>query len=117
MSKAKEALKKVNVKSARVTNKGMLVVEVFSERDRESAFTRPKKGLSDSYKIEGAKMLLPKLIVLGIPSDMPNDDVISAIYRKNEQISQLVESSQTLEVIKCWDIKKNQGHAIQKKFS
>ena len=37
MSKANAALNKVNVRNARVTNKGTLVVKVSSENDGESA--------------------------------------------------------------------------------
>ena len=44
MSKANEALKQVNVRNCRVTNKGALVVEVTFENDRENAVSRLKEG-------------------------------------------------------------------------
>ena len=34
-------------------------MEVSSEKDRESAVTKLKEGFSESYVVEGAKMLLP----------------------------------------------------------
>ena len=52
-------------------------------------------------------MLLPKLTVAEILSDMTEDDIISAICEKNEQLNQLVVSSKMLEVVKCCDIKNN----------
>ena len=99
LSKANEALKKVNVRNARVTDKGTLVVEVSSEKDRESAVTKLKEGFSESYVVEGAKMLLPKVTVVGIPSDMSEDEIISAICEKDEQLNQFVVSGKTLEVV------------------
>ena len=105
MSKANEALKKLNDRKSRVTNKGTLVVEVSSEKDRERADTRVKEGFSDSYVVDSAKMLLPILIVVGIASDMPEDESISAICEKDEQLNQLVESGKTLEVVKCFDVR------------
>ena len=79
MSKDNEGLKKVNVRNTRVTNKGTLVVEVSSDKDRESAVTRLKEGFSESYVVEGTKMLLTKLTVVVIPSDISEDEIISAI--------------------------------------
>ena len=68
-----------------------------------------KEGFSESYLVEGAKILLPKLTVVGFPSDMRDDEIISAICKKNEQLNQLVESGKTLEVAKCWDNKNSAG--------
>ena len=76
-------------------------MEVSSEKDRDSAVTRRKEGFSESYVIGGAKMLLPKLAVVGIPSDIPEDEIISAIFEKDEQHNQIVESGKTLEGEKC----------------
>ena len=63
-------------------------MEVSSEKNRESAVTRLKEGFSESYGVEGAKTLQPKLTVVGILSDMPEDEIISAICEKNEQLNQ-----------------------------
>ena len=115
LSKAIEALKKVNVKSARVTIKGALVVEVSSDKERESSVTILKEGFSESYVVEGAKMLLPKLTVVRIPSDMSQDEIIRAVCDKDEQLNQFVESGETLEVVKCFDVKNNAGDIQQKK--
>ena len=60
LSKANEALKKVNVRNARVTNKGTLVVEVSSENDREGAVSRLKEGLSEAFVVEGANNVTSK---------------------------------------------------------
>ena len=57
MSKANEALKNVNVRIARVTNKCTLVVEVSSGKNRESAVNNLKKDSSESYVVGCAKML------------------------------------------------------------
>ena len=65
--------------------------------------------------VEGAKMLLPKLTVVGIPSDIPGDEIISAICEKDEQLNQLVDSGKTLEVAKCFDVKNNAGDIQTKK--
>ena len=51
--------KKGDVRNARATNKGTLVVEVSSENDKESAVSVLKEGFSKSYVVEGAEMLLP----------------------------------------------------------
>ena len=60
-------------------------------------------------------MILPKLTVVGIPSDMPGENIISAICGKDEQINELVTSGKTLELIKCWDGKNNAGVMQSKK--
>ena len=106
MSKANKALKKANVRNGRVTNKGTLVVEVSSENDREGAISRFKEGFSHSYVVEGAKIILPKLTVVGTPPDIPGDEIISVYREKDEKLNQLVESGKTLEVVKCFDVKK-----------
>ena len=59
----------MNARSARITNTGALVVEVMSE-----------------------EMLRSKLTVVGIPSDMPSDDVVGAFCQKDSHNKQLVES-------------------------
>ena len=41
--------------------------------------------------VEGAQMSLPKLTVVGIPSDMSEDEIINAICEKDEQLNQIVE--------------------------
>ena len=56
--------------------------------------------------VDDAKVLLQKLTVVGISSDMPENEIISAICVKDEQLNQFLESGETLEVVKCWDIKK-----------
>ena len=53
-----------------------------SENHREGAVSRVKEGSSEDYVVEGAKMLLPKLTGVGIPSDIPGDEVVSAICEK-----------------------------------
>ena len=55
--------------------------------------------------VEEAKMLRPKLTVVGVPSNMSEDEIISVICDKDERLNQLVESGETLEVAKFWDIK------------
>ena len=60
-------------------------------------------------------MLLPKYTVLGIPSDMSEDEIISAICEKDEKLNQFVESGKTLEVLKCFDVKNNAGDIQHKK--
>ena len=92
MSKANEALKKVNVRSVRMTNKGTLIVELSSENDKESAVARLTEGFSGSYVVECAKILIQKHTIVGNPSDMPGNEIISTICEKGEQLSQLVES-------------------------
>ena len=57
-------------------------MEVSSENDREGALPRLKESFSIYYVVEGTKMLLPKLTVVGIPSDKQGDKVISAICEK-----------------------------------
>ena len=58
--------------------------------------SRPIEGFSTSYVVKGAKTLLQKLTVVGIPSDMPENEITSAICEKQEQLNQLVESGKTL---------------------
>ena len=55
MSKADEALKKLNVRNCRITNKGTLFVEVSSKNHGENAVSRLKEGFSNSYVVEGVK--------------------------------------------------------------
>ena len=57
------------------------------ENDRDSALSRLREALSNSYGVEAAKILLPKVTFLGIPSDMPRYEIISAIYEKYEQLN------------------------------
>ena len=82
MSRVNEALKKFNVRNARVTNTGTLVVQVSSENGRDDAFSRLEEGLSNSYVVEGGEMLLSTLTVVGIPSDLPGNEFISDICEK-----------------------------------
>ena len=81
-----------------------------SENDREGAVSRLKEGFSEAYVVEGAKMLLPKLTVVGIPSDIHSDEIISAMCEKDEKLNQLVDSGKTFEVVKCFDVKNNAGN-------
>ena len=74
-------------------------MEVPSENDREGAVCRLEKGFSNSYVVEGAKMLVPKLTVVGIPSDILDDGITNAICEKDEQFNQFVETGKTLEVV------------------
>ena len=60
-------------------------------------------------------MLLSKLTVVGIPSDMPEDNIISAICEQEEHLNQLVESGKTLEVVKFFEVKNNAGDIQHKK--
>ena len=86
-----------------------------SENDREGAVSRLKEGFSEAYVVEGAKMLLPKLSVVGISSDIPGDEIIRAIREKEELLNQLVEPGKTLEVMKCFVVKNNAGDLQHKK--
>ena len=81
-SKSYESLKKVNVRNATVTNKGTLAVDVFSGNHRKSAVSRLNEGFSSFFVVGGAKMLLPKFTVVGIPSDLPKNEIISAFCEK-----------------------------------
>ena len=81
MSNANETFKKTNVRNARVTNKGTLFVEVFYEMDREGTVSRLKEGFSNSYVVEAAKMLPPKLTIVGIPLNIPGVQIISAFVK------------------------------------
>ena len=89
---------------------------LLNEKDREGAATRLKKSFIDSYKVVGTKMLLPNLIVVGFRSDMRSYGVIGAIYEKDDQIHQLVESGKKPKVIKCLDINKSAGVMQYKKL-
>ena len=42
-----------------------------------------KEGISNSCVVDGAKLLLPKLTVVGIQSDIPGDEIISVICEKD----------------------------------
>ena len=92
------------------TDKGTIVVEVSPENDRKNAVSRLKEGLRNSYKNLAAKMIFPKLTVVGIQSDMQIDYVLSAICEKYELISKLITSGKTVEILKCRTIRR----AIQK---
>ena len=65
--------------------------------------------------VEGAKMILPKLTVVGNTSDIPGDEIISVICEKDEQPNQLGDSGKTLEVVKCFDEKIKAGGIQHKK--
>ena len=99
MSRANDASKKVNFRNAKMTNQGTLVVEVSSENDRESAVTRLKLGFSGSYVVDGAKMLPSKFIVVGIRSDVSEDEIINVICEKDGQLNQLVGLGKTLKMV------------------
>ena len=51
------------------------------------------------------KILLQIFTVVGIPSDMPENEIISPFCEKYERLNRLVETGTTLEVIKSRDIK------------
>ena len=46
---------------------------------------------------------------------MPEDEIISAISEKDEQLNQFVESGKTLEVVTCFDVKNNASDIEHKK--
>ena len=48
---------------------------------------------------------------------MPVDEIISATCEKNEQLNHLVESGKTLEVVKYFDAKNNEGDIQHKKVA
>lgn len=88
-----------------------------SENDRESSVSRLKEGFSNSYVVEGAEMLLQKLTVVGISSNIPGDEIISVVCEKDEQLDQLDESGKALEVVKCWDVENIAGASQHKKVA
>ena len=97
-------------------NKATLALEVSSEKDRDSAVTRLKEDFSESYVVEGPKMLLPKLTVVGFPLDKLEDE-ISATCGKDEQLYQLIELRTTLVVVKFSDVKNCAGDMQKEKFA
>ena len=49
----------------------------------ERAVTRLEEGFSGSYVVDGAKILLPKLTVVGIPSYYMSEDEIKIPFCEN----------------------------------
>ena len=60
--------------------------------------------------------VLPKLTIVGIPSELTNSDILDEIRAKDCRFDQIINGGSQFEVIKCWDIKNSANDTEYKKI-
>ena len=89
-------LKNVKVKSCRKRQDGSVVLNFPTKESKEAASAK----LSSSIQgvVAQPKKLMPKITVVGVPKDMPDDRLIQNIRQKNDEIDSLMKKGHQMEV-------------------
>ena len=113
---AESALINVKVKSARVNERGSLIVQVTDEKEHKNATERLTSSFSPNFTIEAPKLFLPKLTILNVPSHFSDANLLDGLCAKDDNFKQMLEGGESIEIIKCWDIKDGSGVISSKKI-
>ena len=108
-TKFSDALKKVNVKNARVSGNGYLIVNVPDKVSHEKATNSLRDVFAENFSFEAPKRLLPKLTLAGVPRSIDDSRVIQCICDKDENIFEMVNSGEICEVIKSTEMRGRPG--------
>ena len=111
------ALSQVNVNSTKITRNGDFIVNLPDVECIEKTTEILKGVFNDTVNIEPARKLLPKLTVIGLPSDYDSNNFKSDVCKKDDELAELIENGQ-FEVIKTWDMKDGRtGKVMSKKLA
>ena len=95
-----EALKSVNVSSARITSGGNCIVSVPNEVSHKKATEILQSTMSDEYTIHEENKLAPKLTVTNVSTNIADADFIPALREKDPNIDEMLLSGETFEVLR-----------------
>jgi len=104
-NKFKNALKTVNVKNARITGNGNIIVNVPNEENYQKATNGLQNVFSEDFSFENPKKILPKLALLNVPKYMDDSSIISSMCEKDAEIKKMVEHGEFCTVVRSWDMK------------
>ena len=95
------ALEAIPVESCRKTKAGGLVMKFPTEelKGQASAIISSCLGTDSSYSVSEPKKALPKMTVVGIPNDVPDDSIVSSIVKKSADIERLLGTGCTLTLL------------------
>ena len=110
-----DALKKVNVTNARVTERGSIVVNVPNNESYQKATTNLSSALASDYVFENPKKLFPKLKIVNLPKDLNDSSIVDSLCDKDDNLSNMIQEGEKFEIIKSWDVKNKNDSSIIKR--
>jgi hypothetical protein len=95
------ALGSVPISNFRKTQRGAFVLELPDSKCMNKAKDHLDNHFKDDHNFTVNKPLkvLPKMTIIGVPSDMTNENIIDSICEKNDEINNYVRSGCTLSVV------------------
>lgn len=115
--KIETTLKTISVSSSRITQNGDLIVNFPDETSKEKASENLKSVFKKDVNVENLAKKHPKITVVGWPSDVPDDSLLSEICKKDETIDNMVKNGSKIELVKSWDMKNDRGVVETKKLA
>lgn len=112
--KAEVALNAVNVRTARVTGQGSLIVQVASTSDHKTATDKLVSEFSTDFTVEAPKKIMPKLTIKNVPITYNEERFLQALCQKDEKLMHLVSNEGGLEVVKIFENKNGVGEVVSK---
>ena len=96
-----EALGKVPMNSFKRTKEGNVVLKFPSNTIRENARTviASSIGEDSTVTITEPNMMLPKMAIPGLPSNLADANIVPAILAKNERVKKLVDDGLALNLV------------------
>lgn len=107
--KMSQALGKVKVTSAKVTDNGKIVVNIPNTECRSKVKDSLSNTFSNNFCFEENKTILPKITITGVPIDMNDETLLSEIRAKDMVINNEVTNNATFSVVKTWTNKNRPG--------
>ena len=106
-AKFSEALKKVNVNNARVSENGYLIVNVQNEANHKKATDSLRQVFSEDFSFEEPKKLLPKVTITRVPKSLEDSTVITSLCEKDENLRKMISEGEVCELISSWNMKQH----------
>lgn len=99
--KIETALASVPVTSCSKTNTGALVVKFPTKKAKENASKAIKEslGTDTSLNVTEPKKMLPKMTIVGVSSDVQDNEIVPSILNKNLKIKSLVDDGFTFSLL------------------
>ena len=99
--KIETALASVPVTKCKKTISGALVVKFPSKgaKDNASKAIQENLGTNTTLTVTEPKKMLPKMTLVGVSSDIHDDDIVPSIIKKNAKIESLVSDGLTLKLL------------------
>ena len=110
-----DALKKVNVSNARMTDNGSILINVPNEDSYQKATTNLSSALASDFVFENPKKLLPKLKIVNVPKDLDDSVIVGSLCDKDDNLNNMVQDGEICEIVKSWDVKNRNDSSNVKK--